>query len=101
MTRTSSVSCGAFITAYNPLGKIQDQNANDLAHAELGELISSLDCSFIESAGGDMTGNWPAELSYFVLGMNLLIAEEVGRKFNQDAILWAGDDATPQLRPLR
>jgi hypothetical protein len=95
------VDCGAFITAYNPLGTIQPDHANEQAHTDLLQHLQALNLSCIEGAGSDASSNWPAERSYFALGLTLEPAKEIGRHFNQDAIVWVGADVTPQLILLR
>ena len=45
--------------------------------------------------------SWPAERIYFALGLSLQAARSVGALFNQDAIVWVGADAIPQLILLR
>lgn len=45
--------------------------------------------------------DWPTERSYFALGLALEPAKEIGIQFGQDAIVWVGADAVPQLILLR
>ena len=91
------VTCGAFITAYNPQGTQQSAELNAAAHAELIRAISVHDLETIEGAGSEPGTDWEAELSLFALGLELEPASEIGIKFGQDAIVWAGSDAIPQL----
>ncbi|MCX5765118.1 MAG: hypothetical protein NTU67_10940 [Gemmatimonadetes bacterium] len=51
--------------------------------------------------GTEDGSNWPAELSWFALGLTLSAAREIGTTFDQDAIVWADSDAVPQLILLR
>ena len=96
-----SVSCGAFLTAYNPLGVLQSDAANDQGHAELGGKLKALGLQVIEGSGSQVGTEWPAEMSYFALGLNLEAAKAFGTHFNQNAIVWAGADAFAQLILLR
>ena len=95
------VTCGAFLTAYNPQGRLQTNAANDLGHAELEYLLKSKGLTAIEGAGSEEGSVWPAERSWFALGQDLTSAKELGVHFSQDAIVWVGPDAIPQLILLR
>lgn len=95
------VSCGAFITAYNPEGTQQSDEANAQDHAALLQRVVELGHSFIEGVGAGTTGQWPLERSVFAYGMDKASACAVGRQFRQDAIVWVGPDAVPQLVLLR
>ena len=105
MFAAKGVNCGAFLTAYNPRGTLQTEAANHLAHAQLATQLEQLGHAVIEgsgSAAGDEKGtDWPAEKSYFALGMALEPAKAMGTHFDQDAIVWVGADAVPQLILLR
>ena len=93
--------CGAFLTAYNPRGCMQSELANASAHSRLADVLQGLKYTFIEGAGIGTDGEWPAERSYFVPGMDLALAKSIGIQFDQDAIVWIGADAIPQLILLR
>ena len=93
--------CGAFITAYNPRGTVQADAANDKAHAQLAAKLAELRLQVIEGSGSEEGTDWPAEKSYFALGLALEPAKAIGVHFDQDAIVWVGPDAVPQLILLR
>lgn len=95
------VSCGAFLTAYNPRGAVQADAANDLAHAQLAAKLEELGLHAIEGSGSEEGTDWPAEKSYFAVGLALEPSKSVGTHFDQDAIVWVGPDAVPQLILLR
>jgi len=97
----NQVNCGAFLTAYNPRGAIQSDEANKLGHAELAAKLQELELQTIEGSGSEEGSKWKPELSYFALGMALEPAKEIGVYFDQDAIVWVGPDAVPQLILLR
>ena len=98
---SSGVNCGAFLTAYNPQGSAQPDAANDQGHAELGGKLQALGLQIIEGSGTEVGSDWPAEKSYFALGLSLEAAKAIGTHFDQDAIVWVGPDAVPQLILLR
>jgi hypothetical protein len=95
------VNCGAFITAYNPRGTIQSDAANERGHADLADLLREHGSPVIEGSGSEEGTEWPAEKSWFALGLKLDPAKALGRRFDQDAIVWVGPDAIPQLILLR
>ncbi|SMC82982.1 DUF3293 domain-containing protein [Polynucleobacter kasalickyi] len=97
----NAVNCGAFLTAYNPRGAIQSDAANDLAHAQLATKLMELELQAIEGSGSEDGTEWPSEKSFFALGLALDPAKEIGLHFDQDAIVWVGGDAVPQLVLLR
>ena len=90
-----------FITAFNPLGVAVTDAANESAHTKLGEILRAAVATVIDGEGADPTGQWPPERSYLALGVSAEAARELGRRFKQDAVVWAGTDATPRLLLLR
>lgn len=97
----SAEESALFITAFNPLGVAVIDAANESAHAELGEILRAAVATVIDGEGADPTGQWPPEKSYLALGVSAEAARELGHHFKQDAVVWAGADATPRLLLLR
>ena len=98
---SSGHRCGVFITAANPLGEAQGAAANEAARARLAAELDAAKIHAIEGEGVDPAGNWPAEKSFFALGVDLHAARELGARHRQNAIVWAGEDAVPKLILLR
>jgi hypothetical protein len=98
--RKTGQTCGVFITAFNPFGQAQSAEANRAAHFGLGEHLRTLSPHVIEGAGYP-ADDWAPELSYFALGIDEVAARDLGRRFDQDAVVWAGADAVPRLLLLR
>lgn len=98
---SAGVSSAAFLTAFNPRSEAQSADVNAVAHARLGAELAAAGYRLVEGAGEDPQGHWPAELSYLVLGIELEAAQEVGRRYGQNAIVWVGADAVPTLVLLR
>jgi hypothetical protein len=98
---TTGQACGVFITAFNPFGQIQSNEANEAAHVRLGNYLRALTPRVIEGVGADPNGAWPEEKSFFALGINLVTARLLGSRVHQDAVVWVGEDAVPQLILLR
>ena len=93
--------CGAFLTAFNPYGTRQPDSLNETAHEALLHRLEKLGADIIDGWGGEPGSDWPLEKSCFALGLRLDNAAAIGRDFNQDAIVWIGPDAIPQLILLR
>ena len=98
---SSRVECGVFITAHNPWGQSQSDEANDAANESLATDLAALSTSVTEGTGADPSGAWPAEKSFFALGINLDAAKSLGSRYKQDAVVWIGADAVPKLILLR
>jgi hypothetical protein len=87
----------AFISAYNPYSEILEEPENLTRHSALSEELSDLGLSFIEGLGRDKEGQWPGEKSVLVLNISNDCARMLGNKYGQNAILWIGEGAIPQL----
>lgn len=95
------VESSAFITACNPFSKPFDAAANTQRQAALANELTHLGVKFIDGIGQHPSGEWPGEPSFLVLGISLAAAKELGARYEQNAIVWAGPDAVPQLVLLR
>lgn len=93
-------ACAVFITAFNPFGRKQGDHANEGAHARLGKQLRADSQHVVEGVGADPTEKWK-EKSYLAFGIDVDAARELGRSFQQDAVVWIGKDAIPQLLLLR
>lgn len=98
---TKSVECGAFLTAYNPRGVQKSDTENDQAHALLAAALAERGLDSIEGSGNESGSDWPAEKSYFAFGLSRDKAIAFGQQFDQDAIVWVGKYAVPELVLLR
>jgi hypothetical protein len=93
--------CAAFLTAWNPRGESQDQATNDTAQAALRRDLAARGYACIPGVGVDPDGQWRGEDSVLVPGMGLAEATLVANSCDQNALVWAGSDARPQLILLR
>lgn len=91
----------AFVTAYNPFGELLSHEQNSDLQKRLEEEIQFRGLTYIAGEGKHPVGDWPGEPSYLVFDLSLEAAKTLGRKFNQNAIVWCGPDAVPQLIFLR
>lgn len=96
-----SVDASAFVTACNPFSTDVGMAANAKRHAELGAELARRGLAHVEGVGQHPANRWPGEESYLVLGITLAAARVLGENLDQNAIVWSGADAVPQLILLR
>jgi hypothetical protein len=97
----AGVESSTFISACNPFSKQFDVAANAQRQEDLAHELTQLGVRFIDGIGQHPSGEWPGEPSFLVLGLSLDAAKELGARYEQNAIIWAGPDAAPQLVLLR
>jgi hypothetical protein len=95
------VDCSAYITALNPYSQILDDEANAERHAALGREIGQRSLASIEGIGMHRSNQLSGEASYLIFSLTLEAAKALGTRLEQNAILWSGFDAVPQLILLR
>jgi hypothetical protein len=95
------VNCSAFITACNPLGKLVAAPLNAQRDAALMAELSRRKLVALRGIGQHPTNDWPGEPGFLVLGITRRVARALGRQFEQNAIIWSGFDAVPELVLLR
>jgi hypothetical protein len=95
--KRNRVDCSAFITAWNPLSQQLSATENEERHQALMAEIKSQSLSFLPGEGKHPSNNWPTEQSVLVLGLSLEAAKTLGRRFEQNAVVWAGRDGVPEL----
>lgn len=95
------VDCSAYITACNPFSQILDDEDNAERHAALGRELGQRSLASIDGIGQHPSNQWPGEASYLIFGLTLEAAKTLGTRLEQNAIVWAGADAVPQLILLR
>ncbi len=101
MHAACQASSSAFITACNPHSVLLSEVENAQAQTALAHELAQAGLACLPGIGADPTGDWPVEPSFLVLGITQDAAEALARRFNQNAILWSGPDAVPQLVLLR
>lgn len=95
------VKCAGDLTAWNPFSKEASDFENENAQQQLLWQLSLEGFPALNALGIDPSGDWPGEESVFVPGLRLDRAKLLGSEFGQNAIVWAGSDAVPQLVLLR
>lgn len=98
---TSGHQCAVFITAFNPLSQQKDLNENSINNKRLKLTLKQHAQQVFEGICTDPSGQWTTEESFLALGINLETSKMLGTKFNQNAVVWIGSDATPHLILLR
>lgn len=93
--------CSAFITSCNPFSQNSSDEFNSAKQQALAGELKQLGLTFIDGIGQHPSNNWPGEASFLVLGLLLDAAKALGTPYGQNAIVWSGADATPQLVLLR
>lgn len=95
------VHCCAYLTACNPGSIRLAPEVNRERQAALAKDLQELGFAVEHGVGEHPDNGWPAEPSFLVLGLSLEEARALGRRHGQNAILWAGVDAVPELVMLR
>ena len=85
----------AFITAYNPYSRVLNDDENKIRHDELKELTKCYITYEGHGVGEDPA--WEPELSLLVIGISRDEAYKIGKKFEQNAIVYGKIDFVPIL----
>lgn len=91
------VASSLFITAWNPYSQTLAEEDNQKAQEKLRSVVRDRGWQSLEGHGQHPSNGWPAEPSLLVLGPDLEEANLLGRQFGQNAVVWSGEDAMPQL----
>lgn len=99
--RRHRASCSAFVTACNPFGRPLDEAANGSRMVALARELAERSLDSLEAIGEHPSNGWPAEPSLLVLGLEREATRALGERLDQNAVLWIGDEAVPELILLR
>lgn len=91
----------AFITACNPLGHAISEQENALRQERLLRELKQKGYTGLRAEGRPLRPGWTAEASFLIPGMPLEEACQTGHRYQQNAIVWVGEDLTPRLHVLR
>ena len=92
-----NVTSWALITAFNPYSQCLSAVENRQRHQSLMKLVQSLNLTFFDAVGKDENSVWTPEQSIFVMGIDLEQAIAIGRKFQQNAIIFGELEMRSQL----
>jgi hypothetical protein len=87
----------AFITAYNPFSMQLSIAENATRQSELIELVKSKNLRFLEGLGECTMPDWEHEMCLFILNIELNLAIELAKKYEQNAIVYGELGGVPQL----
>lgn len=88
---------GAFITAWNPFSERRTESENRTAQERLLEDLSAAGAICIAGYGQASTGSWPAEDSVLAIGLNRDDTIKIGRRYQQNAVVYSEIAGVPQL----
>ena len=95
------VDCSAFVTACNPWSESIADEENLKRMEKLRHALRTRSLRWLEGIGKHPRNLWPGEPSVLVLGLSLAAAKVLAQDFEQNAFVWSGADARPQLVLLR
>ena len=95
---TQHAATGAcFVSAYNPRSEHRSERENEMAQHRLRDEVAAAGWPFFEGVGEDPQGHCPGEPCLLVLGVSRQQSLELGRRYGQNAVLWAGVGGIPDL----
>ena len=94
-------SCAAFITAFNPFSEPLGDEENEALLGSLRGSLTGAGWTLFEGQGRHPSGEWAPESSLLILGMERGEAAELGARWRQNAVVWVGAGAVPELVLLR
>lgn len=99
--KTYNVSCSTFVTPCNPFSQMLGDTENSARCVALASALERQGTPFIDGIGQHPSNEWPGEKSFLVFGLSLEGAKALGKQLDQNAIIWNGADAIPELILLR
>ena len=99
--KAHGVKFSGFVTACNPFSKAFDEAANFGRQAALADELDRLDLVYLAGTGQHPSNKWPGEPSFLVLGLSREAARLIGMQYKQNAVVWCGLNAVPELVLLR
>ncbi len=94
---TSHQTKAALITASNPRSKKLPNEINKVRNKNLEEMIQETGLNYIYGEGKCGQDDWDGEESFLILGVDQKQAMVIGKAFDQNAIVWCGKNAIPEL----
>lgn len=91
------VASWAYVTAYNPRSIPLAPAENERRHAELLQTVQRLGYQALSGHGVGDDGVWPPEKSLLILGIDRHTAYDLGKRFEQNAIVVGESGRPPEL----
>jgi hypothetical protein len=95
--QSSGAREAAFLTAWNPLSVTASAEQNRSAQALLVERLVSMGVAALPGLGINPASEHPGEESLLALGLPRDAAISLAQDFRQNALVWIGPDAIPEL----
>jgi len=87
----------AYLTAWTPFSVTASDEQNHRAQALLVERLTSIGVTALPGLGIDPASSLPGEESVLALGLQRDMAIRIAQDFDQNALVWIGPDAIPEL----
>ena len=89
-------STACFITACNPWGKDLGNEMNHVKMALIEKDIIKAELPYLHAFGSNNEGTWKEE-SFLIIGIDKQGASQLGRQYEQNAIIWIVKEQAPEL----
>ena len=99
--RATGCTTAAFITAWNPYSVTQPDGVNQSAQSRLVHEVETEGLKWLAGTGFDPKHPASGEDSILVVGLTQQQAIDWGSRFQQNAIVWVGANARPELLLLK
>jgi hypothetical protein len=93
-------SSWALITAFNPYSQLLSELENQQRHQRLTQQLTELQLPLFPAVGKDQAGVWIPEPGLLILGIERVEAIAIGRKFEQNAIVYGELNQLAELQWL-
>jgi hypothetical protein len=100
MMAMSRVRSAAFVSSATARGAASPENEKRLAEFLLRAQTAGLKYRIYQGEGRDPAGRWKAEPSVLIMGIPREEAEALGRRLEQNAIVWIEKGKAPELAVL-
>ena len=97
MMAMAHVRSAAFVSSATARGAASPENEKRLAEFLLRAQTAGLNYRIYQGEGRDPEGKWSAEPSVLIMGIPRAEAEALGRKLEQNAIVWIDKGRAPEL----
>lgn len=92
-----NASTWAFVTAWNPKSVLLSQIENETRHQALIKWVEQENYLYFNGKGMGSDKNWEPEISLFILNIPKAKAVEIGKYFNQNAMVFGQKGDLPEL----
>lgn len=89
-------SRACLITACNPWGKVQTESFNYEKMIQLEKDLIKTKLPYLHAFGSNSEGAWREE-SFLIIGIDKQDASQLGRQYEQNAIIWIVKEQVPEL----